>query len=90
MYGCHTTLREDGNTAFLGEIRFCGRSCYGMFLSLFPIGPSLHSQKDLMLTMAACLPTYGAAAVGERGMELWEAIKVEVSYFSSLLPRISS
>ena len=32
-----------------------------------------------MLSMAACFPTYGAAAVQERGKELWEGIKTEVS-----------
>jgi DNA repair/transcription protein MET18/MMS19 len=31
-----------------------------------------------MLSMAACFPTYGAAAVRERGKELWEGIKTEV------------
>lgn len=36
------------------------------------------SQKDLMLTMAACLPVYGPEAVGERKDELWECIKTEV------------
>jgi DNA repair/transcription protein MET18/MMS19 len=39
---------------------------------------ALTRQKDLMLTMAACFPTYGAVAVGERGEELWECIKTEV------------
>ena len=32
-----------------------------------------------MLSMAACFPTYGAKAVQERGKELWEGIKTEVS-----------
>lgn len=41
--------------------------------------PADTAQKDLMLTMAACFPTYGAEAVGERGEELWECIKTEVS-----------
>lgn len=40
------------------------------------------SQKDLMLSMAACFPTYGAAAVRERGKELWEGIKTEIMYSS--------
>ena len=39
-------------------------------------------QKDLMLSMAACFPTYGAAAVRERGTELWEGIKTEIMYSS--------
>lgn len=39
-------------------------------------------QKDLLLSIAACLPVYGAAAVQERGIELWEGIKTEVCYFS--------
>lgn len=33
-----------------------------------------------MLSMAACFPVYGAQAVGERGNELWEAIKTEVCW----------
>jgi hypothetical protein len=37
------------------------------------------NQADLMLSMAECFPTYGAAAVRERGTELWEGIKTEVS-----------
>lgn len=36
-------------------------------------------QADLMLSMAQCFPTYGAAAVRERGTELWEGIKTEAS-----------
>ena len=35
-----------------------------------------------MLSMAACFPTYGAAAVRERGKELWEGIKTEIMYSS--------
>ena len=35
-----------------------------------------------MLSIATCLPTYGSAAVSERGNELWEGIKVEVLYSS--------
>jgi DNA repair/transcription protein MET18/MMS19 len=41
--------------------------------------PWLTRQADLMLSMAECFPTYGAAAVRERGTELWEGIKTEVS-----------
>jgi DNA repair/transcription protein MET18/MMS19 len=40
--------------------------------------PNADRQVDLMLSMAACFPTYGAAAVRERGKELWEGIKTEV------------
>lgn len=40
---------------------------------------NLRFQADLMLSMAQCFPTYGAAAVRERGTELWEGIKTEVS-----------
>lgn len=36
-------------------------------------------QKDVLLSMAACFPVYGADACRERGTELWEAIKTEVS-----------
>lgn len=32
--------------------------------------------------MAECFPTYGAAAVRERGKELWEGIKTELLYSS--------
>ena len=32
-----------------------------------------------MLTMGACFPVYGADAVRERGRELWDGIKTEVS-----------
>lgn len=35
-----------------------------------------------MLSMAECFPTYGAAAVRERGKELWEGIKTEIMYSS--------
>lgn len=35
-----------------------------------------------MLSMAACFPTYGPAAVRERGKELWEGIKTEIMYSS--------
>jgi hypothetical protein len=42
-------------------------------------GALLIRKVDLMLSMAACFPTYGAAAVRERGKELWEGIKTEVS-----------
>jgi DNA repair/transcription protein MET18/MMS19 len=42
-------------------------------------------QVDLMLSMAACFPTYGAAAVRERGKELWEGIKTEVGECSQVL-----
>jgi len=38
-----------------------------------------------MLSMAACFPTYGAAAVRERGKELWEGIKTEVGEGSQML-----
>jgi len=37
-----------------------------------------------MLSMAACFPTYGATAVRERGKELWEGIKTEVSRSTSI------
>jgi hypothetical protein len=37
-----------------------------------------------MLSMAACFPTYGAAAVRERGKELWEGIKTEVGEYAQL------
>ena len=37
-----------------------------------------YHQTDLMLSMAACFPVYGADAVRERGTELWEGIKTEV------------
>ncbi|EAL20722.1 hypothetical protein CNBE0870 [Cryptococcus deneoformans B-3501A] len=40
------------------------------------------TMKDLMLTMAACFPTYGADAVNERSKELWEGIKTEILYSS--------
>ncbi|ORX37979.1 Dos2-interacting transcription regulator of RNA-Pol-II-domain-containing protein [Kockovaella imperatae] len=52
-----------------------------LFLEKFSTstGPTM---KDLMLSIAACLPTYGAAAVQQRGNELWEGIKVEVLYSS--------
>ncbi|KAL7424900.1 hypothetical protein Q5752_000586 [Cryptotrichosporon argae] len=40
--------------------------------------------KDLLQTMAACFPVYGANAVRERGPELWEAIKTEILYSSDL------
>ncbi|WWC93066.1 uncharacterized protein L201_008031 [Kwoniella dendrophila CBS 6074] len=42
-------------------------------------GPSM---RDLQLTIAACLPVYGAEAVRERGSELWEGIKTEILYSS--------
>ncbi|ODO00637.1 DNA repair/transcription protein MET18/MMS19 [Cryptococcus wingfieldii CBS 7118] len=40
------------------------------------------TMKDLLQSMAACFPTYGAEAVGERGKELWEGIKTEILYSS--------
>jgi hypothetical protein len=36
-------------------------------------------QKDLLQTISACFPVYGAEAVGERGDEFWDLIKTEVS-----------
>ena len=42
-------------------------------------------QVDLMLSMAACFPTSGAAAVRERGKELWEGIKTEVGECAQVL-----
>lgn len=36
-----------------------------------------------MLSMAACFPVYGGDAVRERGTELWDGIKTEVSRFRS-------
>ncbi|WVR08275.1 hypothetical protein IAU60_005322 [Kwoniella sp. DSM 27419] len=52
-----------------------------LFLEKFATatGPSM---KDLMLSMAACLPVYGAEAVRERGTELWEGMKTEILYSS--------
>ncbi|WVF68679.1 hypothetical protein IAT40_003451 [Kwoniella sp. CBS 6097] len=52
-----------------------------LFLEKFSTstGPSM---KDLMLSIAACLPVYGSEAVRERGSELWEGIKTEVFYSS--------
>jgi len=46
---------------------------------------STDRQVDLMLSMAACFPTYGAAAVRERGKELWEGIKTEVGECAQVL-----
>lgn len=48
-----------------------------LFLEKFPTsaGPAM---KDLMISMGECFPTYGAAAVGERGKELYECAKTEV------------
>lgn len=39
-----------------------------------------NGQKDLLQTIAACFPVYGAQAVGERGEEFWELIKTEVGF----------
>ncbi|RXK38054.1 hypothetical protein M231_04724, partial [Tremella mesenterica] len=52
-----------------------------LFLEKFPTssGPAM---KDLMLSMAACFPTYGSTAVSERGEELWECVKTEILYSS--------
>jgi DNA repair/transcription protein MET18/MMS19 len=57
-----------------------------LFLEKFTTaaGPSM---TDLMLSMAACFPTYGAAAVNERGKELWEGIKTEVSFLGTKRPK---
>ncbi|WVN87024.1 uncharacterized protein L203_102200 [Cryptococcus depauperatus CBS 7841] len=52
-----------------------------LFLEKFATatGPAM---KDLMLSMAACFPTYGADALIERAAELWEGIKTEILYSS--------
>ncbi|WVQ75192.1 hypothetical protein IAR50_004803 [Cryptococcus sp. DSM 104548] len=52
-----------------------------LFLEKFATatGPTM---KDLLQSMAACFPTYGAEAVSERGNELWEGIKTEILYSS--------
>lgn len=34
---------------------------------------------DLLLTLAECIPAFGREAVSERGTELWEIFKTEVS-----------
>ncbi|WVQ96214.1 hypothetical protein IAU59_003318 [Kwoniella sp. CBS 9459] len=52
-----------------------------LFLEKFATSTG-QSMKDLMLSIAACLPVYGAEAVRERGSELWEGIKTEVFYSS--------
>ncbi|OCF43478.1 DNA repair/transcription protein MET18/MMS19 [Kwoniella heveanensis CBS 569] len=52
-----------------------------LFLEKFSTSTG-QSMKDLMLSIAACIPVYGAEAVRERGSELWEGIKTEVFYSS--------
>lgn len=44
-----------------------------------PYPSAADKQKDLLQTVAACFPVYGAEAVGERGEEFWDLIKTEVS-----------
>lgn len=39
-------------------------------------GPSMN---DLLLTMAECIPAFTREEVAERGNELWEIFKTEVS-----------
>ncbi|KAK4683806.1 DNA repair/transcription protein MET18/MMS19, partial [Tremellales sp. Uapishka_1] len=60
---------------------FFAKMALPLFLEKFATatGPSM---RDLMLSMAACFPVYGAQAVGERGTELWEGIKTEIMYSS--------
>lgn len=43
----------------------------------------LTDQKDLLQTLTACFPVYGAQAVGERGDEFWDLIKTEVGSAAS-------
>ncbi|KAK8849457.1 hypothetical protein IAR55_004790 [Kwoniella newhampshirensis] len=52
-----------------------------LFLEKFATATG-QSMKDLQQSMAACFPTYGAEAVGERGTEIWEGIKTEILYSS--------
>ncbi|WVW86641.1 hypothetical protein I302_108694 [Kwoniella bestiolae CBS 10118] len=60
---------------------YFARMAIPLFLEKFATltGPSM---KDLQLSIAACLPVYGADAVRERGAELWEGIKTEILYSS--------
>ncbi|WWD04098.1 hypothetical protein V865_002163 [Kwoniella europaea PYCC6329] len=60
---------------------YFARMALPLFLEKFATltGPSM---KDLQLSIATCLPVYGADAVRERGAELWEGIKTEILYSS--------
>ncbi|KLT44071.1 ARM repeat-containing protein [Cutaneotrichosporon oleaginosum] len=52
-----------------------------LFLEKFQTS-SGQTMKDLLQTIAACFPVYGAEAVGERGEEFWDLIKTEILYSS--------
>ncbi|WWC73452.1 uncharacterized protein I206_107422 [Kwoniella pini CBS 10737] len=60
---------------------YFARMAIPLFLEKFATltGPSM---KDLQLSIAACLPVYGAESVRERAGELWEGIKTEILYSS--------
>ncbi|WVQ79530.1 hypothetical protein IAT38_001629 [Cryptococcus sp. DSM 104549] len=60
---------------------YFSKAALPLFLEKFATATG-QSMKDLMLSMAACFPVYGAEAVGERGDELWEGIKTEILYSS--------
>jgi hypothetical protein len=82
MYGCFAVLRKNGITTVLGKVRYFNRARHGEYSTSARLYAELRSQKDLMLSMAACFPVYGSEAVEERGTELWEGIKTEVCHLS--------
>ncbi|WWC65616.1 uncharacterized protein I303_108236 [Kwoniella dejecticola CBS 10117] len=67
--------------ACMASSPYFARMAIPLFLEKFATltGPSM---KDLQLSIAACLPVYGAEAVRERAGELWEGIKTEILYSS--------
>ncbi|BEJ17350.1 hypothetical protein CspHIS471_0607510 [Cutaneotrichosporon sp. HIS471] len=48
------------------------------------------TMKDLLQTITACFPVYGAQAVGERGDEFWDLIKTEILYSSDKSAEIAA
>lgn len=79
MYVRFPLLCKTRPSPVLGEVHDGSWTQYGELIPLHPPGKA-EQQADLMLSMAACFPTYGAAAVRERGKELWEGIKTEVRF----------